>query len=697
MEHYQETPYHLHALSPQASIRLLLDNVQRKISSDEMKELLEYEIPDDHPIHEHFPLMNLEQTTLTNHPFTLLLGGHPQAIALAAPMLEHQTLKELFQQLLDSNIMDALDYQENQSYVSLRMSLEISINNIKKTNPEAIDLFKLMGLLPGGIRQPELTELWGDKTWNTLKTNLIRASMLVYKPTENTLTLLPFMSARAYELLEADEGKKTEFHLKCCRFYKDYCLKFIDKINANNFNLNEFVERESNIWACIYRGINRKKDTDDYDDEESVKMPKFGRSLTIDVKSNSKTIDTSKNVSGLYSSILSPLTENVIIEEEPDNSFSDTSSEKGRPLNKNATERKVTLEVSDDSSDSEFEEESSPDLMIKPNESSETQYLAPPGDKRNPTENRVKKDSSKMISLLAPTINEIDDEELGVEELLVMYYISIAIRLCKLSDARKAINEYSKKSKLSLRAQAHLHQYRGVLAMMCQRKDKNEVETHFNNALECYQQLKSIRGVAICKLALLRIECEDLLSKEISNKEIEILMKELEIIRKEFENLDYMIGIERVNSYLDSLNKRYKGESKVKFKTFMRFKTLKKAHIADVTAKDSDLSKALLNDEDIKLFTAVFESNIKHRKKPKIRPIIPKTTREKACSKNKHNLSVTLNSSKSPMTYHRLSTAKSRSSAVPPLACRASITKLCTITLSESAPTSSISSVASRP
>lgn len=35
--------------------------------------------------------------TLLDHPFTEMLGGHPQAISLAAPLLEYKSLKEIFQ------------------------------------------------------------------------------------------------------------------------------------------------------------------------------------------------------------------------------------------------------------------------------------------------------------------------------------------------------------------------------------------------------------------------------------------------------------------------------------------------------------------------------------------------------------------------------------------------------------------------
>lgn len=152
-----------------------------------------------------------------------MLGGHPQAISLAAPMLETQTLVELFKQLLDTNIMDALGAAENQSYASLRLSLEISIKNIIKRKPEALELFKFLGLLPGGVKQNELTDMWGNMSWKSYKESLIRASLLVFKPAENIFYLLPFMSTRAVELLEENgEELKLRYHLKCCKFYKNY-------------------------------------------------------------------------------------------------------------------------------------------------------------------------------------------------------------------------------------------------------------------------------------------------------------------------------------------------------------------------------------------------------------------------------------------------------------------------------------------
>jgi len=41
--------------------------------------LLNYKIPVDHGIHQHLPTLGNGEVALSDHPFTLMLGGHPQA------------------------------------------------------------------------------------------------------------------------------------------------------------------------------------------------------------------------------------------------------------------------------------------------------------------------------------------------------------------------------------------------------------------------------------------------------------------------------------------------------------------------------------------------------------------------------------------------------------------------------------------
>ena len=69
-----------------------------------------------------------------------------------------------------------------------------------KTNPDALNLFGFIGLLPGGVSQKELDKMWGSNEWTSLKDSLVRASLLVYKTDINgnfTYNMLPFMTIRA--------------------------------------------------------------------------------------------------------------------------------------------------------------------------------------------------------------------------------------------------------------------------------------------------------------------------------------------------------------------------------------------------------------------------------------------------------------------------------------------------------------------
>lgn len=116
--------------------------------------------------------------------------------------------------------MDALDDGaiSKTAQTSLRVSLELSISRVNEIKPRALDLFGLIGLLPGGVNKEELNELWGDDSWESLKEELISASLLTYK-TDNTnsfsYSMLPFMSVRAEEHLDTMPDLKFNYHMKC--------------------------------------------------------------------------------------------------------------------------------------------------------------------------------------------------------------------------------------------------------------------------------------------------------------------------------------------------------------------------------------------------------------------------------------------------------------------------------------------------
>ena len=52
-------------------------------------------------------------------------------------------------------------------------------------------------------------------------------------------------------------------------------------MGESDFDMNEFVEKESNIWACIYRSINRVRDDMHYDEETEEGQGKLFNSFKM--------------------------------------------------------------------------------------------------------------------------------------------------------------------------------------------------------------------------------------------------------------------------------------------------------------------------------------------------------------------------------------------------------------------------------
>ena len=263
LSHVSQRPYILQPLSNQESLKLLISKSPRRINDQECKELLTCEIPKIAIANSVTNNQKSGKMTLVDHPFTGLLGGHPHAISLAAPLLEYKSLKQLFYQFWDSNIMDALEvsgFKDQNS--SLRVSLELSIKSVQSTTPASLNLFSFIGLLPGGVTDYELTQMWGGTQWMKLKDSLIRASLLIYKTDISgnfIFSMLPFMSVRAYELLQKDEFLKHSYHIKWCKLFKQYWIEFYDSEKTND-DVVKLISYETNIWAWIYRSLDRNKD-----------------------------------------------------------------------------------------------------------------------------------------------------------------------------------------------------------------------------------------------------------------------------------------------------------------------------------------------------------------------------------------------------------------------------------------------------
>jgi hypothetical protein len=96
---------------------------------------------------------------------------------------------------------------------------------------------------------------------------LLRASLLVKKIDvngENKYNLLPFMNKYAEDLMSDEE--RMEMHRKCCAYLASICKDLLQRNTnfklATTANIGEVMNRlvlfETNIWACIYRMIDKK-------------------------------------------------------------------------------------------------------------------------------------------------------------------------------------------------------------------------------------------------------------------------------------------------------------------------------------------------------------------------------------------------------------------------------------------------------
>lgn len=94
-----------------------------------------------------------------------------------------------------------------------------------------MNLFMFMGILPGGIRESDLSVMIEDQNWVSHKDHLTWASLIIQKPDEKGnpfYSLLPFMSYWACELLEEEKDLRNKFHLKVCHFYKEFCKRIYE-------------------------------------------------------------------------------------------------------------------------------------------------------------------------------------------------------------------------------------------------------------------------------------------------------------------------------------------------------------------------------------------------------------------------------------------------------------------------------------
>ena len=185
-----------------------------------------------------------------------ILTGHPQAIALAAPQLETKSMARLRADLeaapTDALAVEDVPEADRDHATSFARSLGVSVGYLRERNPEALRLFSLMGLLPGGALSEDLDAVWGDG-WPDLMNALVRYSLIEREVLEGRDYYYPFPFVAAYAERLVEAGDRAGF---CGRILKR-CGELSEFIYSNLFRENRetarflFTIHESNIRAAM--------------------------------------------------------------------------------------------------------------------------------------------------------------------------------------------------------------------------------------------------------------------------------------------------------------------------------------------------------------------------------------------------------------------------------------------------------------
>jgi len=168
------------------------------------------------------------------------------------------------------NMIASIDFMKDMNNLdptqSLKVSMDTSTLHMRNTQPEALNLFCLLGMLPGGVSEVDLPILWQSDQWLVLTESLRRASLIVEKvevlrdgtaKSIRTFRLLPFMNKYAESLLSHFD--RIRFHNQCCEWLLSQVmeifkgLKTEEKRGGTSCYVEMLMWMETNIWACIYR------------------------------------------------------------------------------------------------------------------------------------------------------------------------------------------------------------------------------------------------------------------------------------------------------------------------------------------------------------------------------------------------------------------------------------------------------------
>ena len=95
---------------------------------------------------------------------------------------DHTDLIEMYKILTSKTFTRSVQHESHKLFY-LQVSIQASINSLMDKNPEAVRLFCLIGMMPGGLQRDDLAELWPQEDWLG-HLNKLTDSSLVQKKVE---------------------------------------------------------------------------------------------------------------------------------------------------------------------------------------------------------------------------------------------------------------------------------------------------------------------------------------------------------------------------------------------------------------------------------------------------------------------------------------------------------------------------------
>jgi len=194
---------------------------------------------------------------LMKHPLFQKLNGHPHAISMIAPMAKDHTLVEIYNLLSSKTFVDSFG-NDSHPLRSLKLTLETSVKSMLNKNPKAINLWCLLGLLPGGLTEADMEKLWGSD-WFGHIADLLAASLIKVsyqgEGTDNNLktyNLLPFMDYYSW-LINED---RQEQHLTICRYFSSIMFEAYLEIDTAKERANQLADANASSWLLILHETN---------------------------------------------------------------------------------------------------------------------------------------------------------------------------------------------------------------------------------------------------------------------------------------------------------------------------------------------------------------------------------------------------------------------------------------------------------